>query len=204
MAYPDKKDKLFEQKGEDRYIGEFGNYGVETQIDDYAVSYYYTALGIIDNYEKDYKEKDCEIIQRHKKTELGEKTLVSCFLFRHYLELTLKSIYINYSTKTKDEKNNILACNHNLRNLWSYCKPLFESVCTDDDAENGLEGLENYLNQIANIDENSIFFRYPVNKKGELLHKQPIKINIKNLSECMKKCENFISDCMTEMDIKFK
>ena len=114
-------------------------------------------------------------------------------MYRQYLELALKDIYLSNSKENKKAKIKILKTyQHNLSKIWAKVKPL---IITDspDDNKSVLNAVEDYIKEFARVDAGSFAFRYPVTKDLELINQQENFINLVNLAEHMSELEHFLS-----------
>lgn len=123
--------------------------------------------------------------QEYKRSNHSE--LPICFLFRHAIELYLKSaililhrgLKIPYGTKPFDSSGYIKIKNewkpinttHSIQNLWDYFNSLVQSnaeqlskICRTNWAE-APEGLEEAIKKIDILDQNGTFFRYQDERK---------------------------------------
>ncbi len=143
------------------------------------------------NYIIGYKEAADILVEYAKKTSINRDTLVFpiVFLYRHYLELQLKSI-IKDGYKLLYEKKDYAKC-HKLDELWNDCKIIFKKIWPEGNKE-PLEAMDDYINQFCQVDPTSIEFRYPVRKNGTDTLDSLNYINLSHLSECIKSIENFI------------
>jgi hypothetical protein len=102
------------------------------------------------------------------------------FLYRHYLELRLKSVlYYSYrllGRKYKQERE------HNLSKLWSKVRDILIERWPNDKGE--LVAFDNLMDQFEKIDPRSTTFRYPSDfgENNSLKSEYPI-INLGNLKE---------------------
>lgn len=84
------------------------------------------------------------------------------FLYRHYTELTLKEIIFTATglLEKKEYPNG-----HSVKALWNKLRPLLKEVCEHVNHASfpveDIEGIEAYIDQIHQIDEDGQRFRYP-------------------------------------------
>lgn len=92
------------------------------------------------------------------------------FCYRHYLELSLKTILLVYGS-TVDITPNWKA--HDLNQLW----PLFEKVLRRHGANDEADAVvRKCVAEFSKIDPKSITFRYPVSQEGK-----PVEIDLEGL-----------------------
>jgi hypothetical protein len=122
-----------------------------------------------------------------------------CFLYRHYIEIALKNIYLTNTKDTEEEKIQTLkSCQHNLLMVWHKVKPLIIADFPDDDATI-LDAVEDYIKQFCVADNSSFAFRYPINKELNFVNHREKYINLANLAERMDELASFLSAVCTEM-----
>ncbi len=131
----------------------------------------------------------------------GYICLPRLFLYRQYLELALKDIYLTNSKDSKQDKiATIKSCGHRLVDIWKKVKPLILADFLDDD-KSVLDAVEDYIKQFAKVDAGSVAFRYPITKDLELINQQEKFINLKNLAERMSELEHFLSSISMAMSV---
>ncbi|MDR3021443.1 MAG: hypothetical protein LBU60_02020 [Clostridiales bacterium] len=137
----------------------------------------------------------------------------ACFLYRQYLELSLKDLYLYYSKDTDEQKSKFLKnTNHLLLSVWSnQVKPMIETLMNENNKielegytdkqlkdfnlkeKERMQNIENYINEFHNMDVDSMLFRYPINKDRKPSHKSVKKICLVNLMQKINEIESFIS-----------
>lgn len=148
-------------------------------------------------YVRGYKEAaDATIRQALEKGDsatLDTFVFPTCFLYRQYLELAFKDIYLSNSKENRQAKIETLkTCQHNLLKIWAKVKPLIIADFPNDD-RSVLSAVEDYIKQFAKADAGSFAFRYPITKDLELINQQEKFINLVNLAERMNELEHFLS-----------
>lgn len=86
-----------------------------------------------------------------------------CFLYRHYLEVRLKSIIID-GKRLLDEKGEYPRV-HGLSSLWEEARALICKLFPDED-QSELVPVDDLIREFNEIDFSSFVFRYPEDKKG--------------------------------------
>lgn len=143
-----------------------------------------------------YKEAADTII-RHALEQGDNRTLdtcifPACFLYRQYLELALKDIYLSNSQDSfEDKKKTIYDCSHNLKKIWNKAKTLIIADFPEDDPS-VLDAVESYIFQFADEDSKSYAYRYPITMDLDLINNEKF-INLVNLTERMSELEEFLS-----------
>lgn len=181
---PKENTKIFIDTGNSDDLVSIGGESMPSQFYYYTVGYL-NAANILIDYALSNKSEE----------ELRLCLIPACFLYRQYLELTLKDIYIQYTDDNEDAKKKMLKeTSHDLKKICKYAKPLIEK------ASDGLGikreefmAVKSYVLQFASEDPSSFKYRYPVSKELELFSSQERKINIRNLKECMNKVEAFLA-----------
>jgi hypothetical protein len=128
-----------------------------------------------------------------------------CFLYRQYLELSLKDMYLYYSAQSDDEKASFLRkTNHSLLNVWeNNVAPMISPLMTHQPQIDEFNLVAGYIKDFQSLDADSYIFRYPINKKErKLYHTTPMKLNIIGLMRKMDKIEHFLSFVSTMLDIE--
>lgn len=177
-------EKLFISAGNNKEVACLGQGNVFSQFYYYTVSYLRAGDILIEHTLN--SESSSDYI-------LSLCVIPACFLYRQYLELALKDIYIQYSEDNDKEKEKMLQkTSHDLSAIWKYAKPLIENVIEKSDEEE-LALIESYVFNFASEDRNSFKYRYPITKKLEMVLPNERKININNLKERMGEIEGFLA-----------
>ena len=165
IRYPEKGDKLFEEKGSENEIAwlqkmfqEFGSY---------ATGYQFGALKLIDlALGKDQRERDFLVYP-------------IVFLIRHYIELRLKELIqgLNYCIE-QDKK---FSSGHRIDLLWKEFKSKYKEI-GEDVCNEHFKTIDEIIAEMSTIDPISMAFRYPVDKQGNTVQKLE-HINLSNLRE---------------------
>ena len=106
-------------------------------------------------------------------------TLPIVFLYRHYLELTLKDLvsmgnkkYGKPSTPDLEKKLKRVLDRHRIDLLWQELKPLLLQIYPPPEKSEEIAAVEACVLEFSKVDESSMSFRYPMDK-----NKQPILQN---------------------------
>lgn len=111
------------------------------------------------------------------------------FCYRHYLELNLKWILMNYGKYAGIGPD---TSSHNLRKLWSNCRHVLEHFSFDDQSSRtGIESVEGLVHEFARVDPGSFNFRYTTDTCGEPIALQITDVGLENLREKMGKLDHF-------------
>lgn len=117
------------------------------------------------------------------------------FLYRHHLELLLKSLRALgsrlYEWDLDDEAH------HKLPRLWRDCRKVIDKTWPDA-PESDADVVEELIAEFTAIDPNSIAFRYSKSKKGERsLPAHLTHLNLRHLRETMDKLSLFLQAALT-------
>jgi hypothetical protein len=127
------------------------------------------------------------------------------YLYRHHIELTLKSIInvacflVDYTLTDKDLDT---LGRHDLAKLWKLARPLLNPICELGGSpalpQDDLEGIDSYILQLHEHDSDGQRFRYSTTKmKGQKAKRSPslpnLKyINIREFAIAMEKLANYL------------
>jgi hypothetical protein len=131
------------------------------------------------------------------------------FLYRHHIELALKNLilhapYLIDRPLTEPEKQHL--GRHRLDLLWQDLKPMLSTICqaagwSELDATD-IEGIDNYIRQLSELDPDSFSFRYTHSKRGtpslpaELRH-----INLRHFAEMLERLASFLDGMNTGLSV---
>lgn len=110
------------------------------------------------------------------------------FCYRHFIELSLKYVISEYGHLTAEPPN---SKDHDLEVLW----PVFRKIvtyCEEGDTE-ALTAVEAIVAEFAKLDPQSFTFRYPTNRKGDLIAINMDNIDLSNLRDTMEGVANYFS-----------
>jgi hypothetical protein len=123
------------------------------------------------------------------------------FLYRHYIELALKSTLTRMDYLLDKERSKAVddhLGNHRIDWLWNDLKPLLDEVCEAANwsklDENLVGSVDALIGQIHEVDAASYAFRYARQKKTHKpsLPKSFKRVNIRHLSDVMEKLCDFL------------
>ena len=105
------------------------------------------------------------------------------FLFRQYLELIIKAMYIFFDIDNSDYYNcsKKLLQNHKISDIWPGLKKKLieeEESYGEDDEYNMTEILDEIVKKFISIDNDSYCFRYPIDKNNSLYFKNDEKYDL--------------------------
>jgi len=185
MSFPKKGMKLFVQNGEYYDFAHFAWGSAESQFYGYIEGYKRSADVIINN-----------ALRKKRIDVLDTCVFPACFLYRQYVELTLKHLYLG----TAEEKTRtIKQASHDLKSIWKKVRPIIEGYYPTEDPT-PLLAAEDYILQFAEEDKSSFAFRYPITKNLSLVHGKQRWINLRNLATRMAELESFLTGVQAGME----
>jgi hypothetical protein len=111
------------------------------------------------------------------------------FLYRHYLELRLKSlIMVGQQLRRKNPR---FPEHHRLWELWQQARAVLEETWPND-PKTDLDNVEACIRQFADVDPVSEAFRYPSTRKGKENLSQVTHINLQNLMEVVGRLDGLL------------
>ena len=124
--------------------------------------------------------------------------LPTLFLYRHYLELQLKSLYSMFVTYHPNAVSidHKVGNSHNIKKIWGKLTELFEELLKQTDAEKDdytldiFEAVNNVVDQFNQYDENSQFFRYDLDKQKQAHNSLGFTVDYEKLSSCIDQADD--------------
>ena len=180
--FPKEGKELFVEGGHQREFAHIAWGDTDSQFYAYITGYKEAADLVIQN-----------ALEKGDPHTLDTFLFPASFLYRQYIELVLKDIYLSFSDDNREEKKTtIKRVSHDLVRIWDKVKPIILKYFPDED-KSPLIATEEYIKQFAEEDKNSFVFRYPITKKLELVHSEERRINLANLAERMDELKAFLS-----------
>lgn len=122
------------------------------------------------------------------------------FLYRQYIELALKDMFITCSFHSNDEIVNFInKSNHDLMRAWEMIKPIMKNCATGEEDDKSIEIAESYIRQFHSFSKTSFEFRYPIDKKGDIIHSEPYRLDLLNLKDKMERLSHFFDGVSSQM-----
>jgi hypothetical protein len=106
------------------------------------------------------------------------------FLYRHYLELRLKTI-IGQGKKLLNRCPGFPE-DHYLDLLWKTARKIIEEIYSEDPKET-LEAVDESMVEFCNLDRHSFAFRYPFDRSGKRPLAKLKLLNVRQLGEVMER-----------------
>ncbi|MNB87036.1 hypothetical protein D3C81_669110 [compost metagenome] len=115
------------------------------------------------------------------------------FNYRQFLELSLKSLYLDYSDDAPQLRiQTIEKVSHDLMKIWRKVEPISLSPYKDKDHHREMvKVVESYLLQYHEMDEKSFNFRYPITKQLTPVFSKEMRVDLVNLRNRMQELSNF-------------
>ena len=142
-----------------------------------------------------------KMLQDGHNLSLDTMIFPAIFCYRQYLELSMKNIII--SGRFIEEGRKLPFSGHDLMNLWGNCKTIicdYNKVTSDNSDTKILNLVKKYIKEFSQVDFNSEYFRYPINKEEGLHHTKHISIDLENLMKRMNELYNFFEGCRCMID----
>jgi hypothetical protein len=143
-----------------------------------------------------YKTAADELVQRLLTSEtagrLDTHIFPVLFLYRQFIELELKWIFLVYSDAEVSAKKELLrgGKSHDLIDLWKKAEPIILEGAT---LQEDVTIVEDYIRQFHELDKGSFSFRYPINKNLEQILDNQRRINLPNLRQRMDELYHFFN-----------
>ena len=111
--------------------------------------------------------------------------LAICFLYRHYVELTIKYIFVKYGVKDDEAQyKRFLENGHRLNKLWMEARAIIKPLKERVGLKINLAGLDHYILEIDKFDQNEEAMRYPIKNNLKPMH-ESTRLDIYNLHDRM-------------------
>lgn len=178
--WPSEYRQLFVEGGEYYEFTHFGWGDVWQQFYGYCKGYKESADLLIDN-----------AIASKNTSVLDTVVFPAFFLYRQFIELSLKQSILRFSSgEYKEKVQTIRRLNHNLIAIWKeFLKVLPEA--RNEGEKHVLVVVEKYIKDFVEFDSSSFNFRYPIKKDLELVFGQEKRINLRHVKEIMDELESF-------------
>lgn len=157
---PDSTVKLFASSGirqNEVIVG-----GNDNDWDLYCMGYWRAADALVDHLTQTRDPS----AQRPYAAYWESQAYAALFLYRHYLELRLKELFMAYGGEPAKINNE-----HVLLNIWREVRQQDDDTRAEEPSPDSLKDVdaaENVIVQFDDIDRKSEVFRYPKDKKGEV------------------------------------
>ena len=153
-------------------------------------------------YREGYRRGAQILVRAVEETQSDQDLLVYpiVFLYRHHIELALKRVikrapYLIERALTKVESDHLV--DHRLDLLWQDFKPMAKAITEAAGWEElpfeDVEGIDDYIRQLCEVDPRSYSLRYAHSKKGDpSLPETLTHINLRHFGELMERLANYL------------
>lgn len=181
VQFPVKGKKLFKSTYSYLEFSHFGWGNIDDQFYGYIKGY------------KDSADKLVDFALVSKRISILDTFIFPIlFLYRQFIELSLKSLYLEYSDKQMADKIlTIKQAGHNLASMWNKLKPTLLDASDAQGERELIKSVESYIMQYHNYDKSSFKFRYPIDKDYNPLLKDEERLDIVNLKNRITELDNF-------------
>lgn len=125
--------------------------------------------------------------------------LTICFLYRHYVELAVKYLFLKFVAKEPAEFKDFLEKGHNLYELWAATKPGLSILRKRVGSTVSIGCLEHYILSFDKFDKNEMSMRYPIKKDLTKMH-EPTRLDIYNLHDRMTEMHNAFESISRDLE----
>jgi hypothetical protein len=190
MAWPQRGAKLFTSDGPPH---DFSMIGWGDASHQYVI------------YMNGYKTAADELIQHALASKNAGRldTLIFpiLFLYRQYIELELKWVFLVYSDADRSVKKSVISdVGHNLIKLWQKVRAILLEDATPKEQQD-VNIVEDYIEQFHKLDESSFSFRYPITKNLDQILNDERRINLPNLRQRMDELYHFFNGADGKLSI---
>lgn len=171
---PEKGTNIFSTSGKRERDAIIGDHHIDWDM--YCYGYRQAADVLVDDFLQNHDNYSAE----HE-----SQAFAIIFLYRHYLELRLKELFIAYGRLLGDSVD---VTGHRLVSLWEkvHDRENRESNEHVPEIDEDMEVLQGIIEQFDGIDPNSEVFRYPVSKDGKTVTLPKIQVGLQELREVMR------------------
>lgn len=174
-------NKVFIDTGDYHKLGHIGWGGTNQQFFMYIEGYKSAGDSLIDSA---ILSKDVSILDTFVYPAL--------FLYRQFLELQLKEVFLLYAEDSENKKEKFIKkAGHNLQKMWLKIKPLVASCAHGDDEHLLLNQIEEMINEYSQFDKSSFAFRYPIHKDLTKVFVEDDRIDLEVVRNCMNEIYTF-------------
>lgn len=161
----------------------------------YADNYYNAAFQLLEDARNNRYSDSCQPCQN-----IDSIIYPICFLYRHFVELTLKWLYLKYATLDDEGRKEYLShASHKLDQCWKELKPFLQKKISKVDCDCDIDAIEHYINEWHQFDEESFKMRYPCSKNKESVSVEGLKLDVVTLKERMESFRdsiNYVDGCI--------
>lgn len=123
------------------------------------------------------------------------------YCFRHYVELSLKSLLKVYAKLADEEVGRKFVKSHALMKLWGEAKRLIDKAASEDRKDAGRrKAVDRCLNELNDVDELSQTFRYATDTTGNTVEDRLAPVDLPQFTKTMKNLHSFFEGCRDQAD----
>lgn len=111
--------------------------------------------------------------------------MTMCFLYRHFVELTIKHLFVHFVCSDENEYKKYLENGHDLYKLWHAIKHKLSELKKRVGSSVDIGTLEHYIMEFDHFDKDSMTMRYPIKKDLKPMNGST-RLDIPNLHDCVK------------------
>lgn len=124
------------------------------------------------------------------------------FCFRHFVELSLKSLIETYASLVGVTPSKKLLRQHDLAKLWTEARRLIEEADSiTGEGDSTLGNVERCVRELNEVDKSSTLFRYAKDKEGDSTEADLPKTDIGQFLKTMENIESFFVACRTQVEV---
>ena len=184
MEFPKQNEKLFTSEAD---------WQLNACIDCYTPT-----LGMHADYFKDCADALAHVAAEGKVT-LDKAIIPIVFLYRHFIELSLKDIIC--TARQLESEGHDFPQHHRLDDLWTEAKRLIEKHYGKDSPPE-LANVQPYIDEFMTHDPYATAFRYPTDRDGTPSLRGLKHINLRNLYETMERLGNMFECLCTDLSVR--
>jgi len=129
------------------------------------------------------------------------------FMYRHYLELTTKFLYLKFTPYLKGRRLSedelakfIDHTSHKLNIIWKELEPVLQELSKKMKSTFDIKAFGHYVSEFHRYDESSMKMRYPIDKNGKAFETKSQRLDIKILYDYMEDCMNEVDKLVSQWD----
>jgi hypothetical protein len=120
------------------------------------------------------------------------------FLYRHYIELHLKSLLVDAGELLDDPQS--VPPEHYIKTLWKRFRALLLEI-SDQEEDPWLARADDIVSQFDELDPKSFTFRYPVSRKGVPSLEQALVVDASNVRRIVAELHVLLSGASAQIDL---
>jgi hypothetical protein len=147
-----------------------------------------------------YREAADRLAENVKAEVWGDQLLANpiLFLYRHYIELHLKSLLHGAGELLDDPQQ--IPPKHYLRTLWQRVRSLLLRISPESNGE-WFDRAAQIIHEFDALDANSFAFRYPVDTDGKASFPTPFEIDASNIKGIIAELQILLVGASTQIDV---